>query len=571
MSRAAHRDPGPRSAAPAAGALAERTEALAEAVAAAEGRLPDEVVAPAREVLARALERSRLSAEHTVVALAGATGAGKSSVFNALVGSEVARTSQQRPTTAHPLAVVVESPQLAATGGSELLLDWLGVPERRDHPVDDEHPSGLVLLDLPDHDSIVAEHRRRADHVTERADLLVWVTNPQKYADAVLHARYLAPLAERDLRVLVVLNQADRLSEREVADCLADLERLVRADGLDPHVLATSAVTGQGMAELQEAVADAVRRRRAATQRLTGEVRAAARSLLDALGPRGGDAPAVRGARTALVDALEQAAGVPLVVSAVEGASLRDAIARTGWPPTRWLQRFRADPLRTLGLRREAPRLGRGSARTSTGSTGDAADADVVPRRSSLPAASPAVQARLASAARGYVAAASAELPGAWGEELNARVVEGVREIADPLDVAVARSVRVPPARWWGVVGFWQWLLLAVLLAGLAWLALLAGIDYLRLPSLDVPVVTIGRLRWPWPSLLAIGGALIGILLAAVSRAAARVSARRRARTVRAELRRSVEALAGDRLIGRVDDELAALARVRAAATRAAD
>lgn len=539
--------------------LADRTQALAEAVTAAEGRLPESVLAPAREVLARAQERSRLSAEHTVVALAGATGAGKSSVFNALVGSEVARTSQQRPTTAHPLAVVAESDELASRGGARELLAWLGVPEREDVPVGPHHPNGLVLLDLPDHDSVVAEHRRRADHVTERADLLIWVTNPQKYADAVLHARYLAPLAEQDLRVLVVLNQSDRLSPEEVAACLADLARLVREDGLDPHVLATSAVTGAGIEELREVVADTVRRRQAATDRLTGEVRAAARALLTAAGPGTGSDKAVRGARAALVDALEDAAGVPLVVSAVEGASLRDAISATGWPPTRWLQRFRADPLRTLGLRHGSPAGAR---------TREPDDAEL--RRTSLPSASPAVQARLATAARGYVAAASAAMPGAWGEELNARVVEGVREIADPLDVAVARSVRLRPARWWGAVGAIQWLLLLVMVGGLVWLGGLAAAAYFQLPMLDPPVLTIGALHWPWPSLLAIGGGVLGVLLAIVARAAGRVGARRRAAKVRAQLRRSVEELAAARLVGRVDAELAALTTLRDNAARAA-
>ena len=539
--------------------LADRTQALAEALGAAEDRLPESVLEPAREVLARAQERSRLSAEHTVVALAGATGAGKSSVFNALVGSEIARTSRQRPTTAHPLAVVAESAGLALSGGARELLEWLGVPERRDLPVGPHHPDGLVLLDLPDHDSVVAEHRRRADHVTERADLLVWVTSPQKYADAVLHARYLAPLAGKDLRVLVVLNQADRLAPDELAACLADLARLVREDGLTPHVLATSAVTGMGIEELREVVAETARRRRAATERLVGEVRAAARALLTAAGPGTGSEKAVRGARTALVDALEAAAGVPLVVSAVEGASLRDAISATGWPPTRWLQRLRADPLRTLGLR-----PGSGT-RTTTPEA-----ADVEQRRTSLPAASPAVQARLATAARGYVTAGSAALPGAWGEELNARVVEGVREIADPLDVAVSRSVRLRPARWWSVVGAVQWLLLVVMAVGLAWLGVLAVAAYLQLPTLEAPVVTIGALRWPWPSLLAIGGAALGVLLAVLARAAGRVGARRRAGKVRAELRRSVEALAADRLVGQVDAELAALATLREKATRAA-
>ena len=57
----------------------------------------------------------------------------------------------------------------------------------------------------------------------ERVDLLVWVLDPQKYADAVMHDRYLAPLAGHADVMLVVLNQVDRLTAEARAACLADL------------------------------------------------------------------------------------------------------------------------------------------------------------------------------------------------------------------------------------------------------------------------------------------------------------------------------------------------------------
>ncbi len=66
--------------------LDSRLAALAEAVELAEGRLPAEAVAAARGVTERAGIRRRLSVEHTVAALAGATGSGKSSLFNAMAG-----------------------------------------------------------------------------------------------------------------------------------------------------------------------------------------------------------------------------------------------------------------------------------------------------------------------------------------------------------------------------------------------------------------------------------------------------------------------------------------------------
>lgn len=329
--------------------LAERVDALAQAVDLARGRLRPEVVQHAATALERVRERAALSAEHTVVAVAGATGVGKSSVFNALAGSDLARTGTMRPTTSHAMALVSEVADLSA--GSTALLEWLGVPDRHERPVTAASPDGLILLDLPDHDSVVAEHRERADHITDRADLLVWVTSPQKYADDVLHTRYLKPLAGSDTRVVVLLNQSDRLSPDQARECREDLERLVRADGVDARVLTGSALDGDGMDSLAQDVARAVRSRETARLRATGEVATAARSLLGELPSLVEGAAAAQHAREHLVEVLEEAAGIPRVVDAVGAATVRDAARATGWPPTRWIQRFRSDPLRTLGLR----------------------------------------------------------------------------------------------------------------------------------------------------------------------------------------------------------------------------
>src|SRR5688572_15909474 len=86
--------------------LPERLDALAAAVEEGAGRLPPELLGAARDVVDRAGQRRRLSAEHTVVALAGATGGGKSTLFNAVAGIELARVGLRRPTTAEPLACV---------------------------------------------------------------------------------------------------------------------------------------------------------------------------------------------------------------------------------------------------------------------------------------------------------------------------------------------------------------------------------------------------------------------------------------------------------------------------------
>ena len=58
---------------------------------------------------------------------------------------------------------------------------------------EDSALQGVVLLDLPDHDSTEVSHHLEVDRLIELADLMVWVLDPQKYADAAIHDRYLAP------------------------------------------------------------------------------------------------------------------------------------------------------------------------------------------------------------------------------------------------------------------------------------------------------------------------------------------------------------------------------------------
>ena len=71
---------------------------------------------------------------------------------------------------------------------------------------------GLILLDLPDHDSVVTASMAAVDRLSKLADMVIWVLDPQKYADAAVHNRYLIPLAGHAAVFTVVLNQIDMLS-----------------------------------------------------------------------------------------------------------------------------------------------------------------------------------------------------------------------------------------------------------------------------------------------------------------------------------------------------------------------
>ena len=91
------------------------------------------------------------------------------------------------------------------------------------------------------------------DRLLGLVDLVVWVVDPQKYADRVIHDSYLREFhRHRDVTV-VVLNQADRLPPAELPRVLADLRRLLDADGLTGvPLLATTAIDPAGMAGLRE-------------------------------------------------------------------------------------------------------------------------------------------------------------------------------------------------------------------------------------------------------------------------------------------------------------------------------
>ncbi|WP_327048159.1 YfjP family GTPase [Microbispora sp. NBC_01189] len=519
--------------------LDDRLEALAEAADLAEGRLGPETVERARAVVTRAGVRRGLSVDHTAVTLAGATGSGKSSLFNALSGTDLATVGVTRPTTSKAQAA------LWGPDGSGPLLDWLGVPLR--HTVEGESP-GLILLDLPDHDSIELSHREEVDRLVAVVDLLVWVLDPQKYADAAVHERYLRPLARHRDVMVVVLNQVDRLPENAVKRCLDDLRGLLAADGLDGvPLLAVSARTGAGLPELRKLLEGEVSRRRAWSSRLAADVASSAAALWAPeaayAGPAPGEVvvPEVTVSR-ALTRALAQAAGVPVVVEAVAKSHRHRSTAATGWPVTRWLRKLRPDPLRRL-------HLARGS-------------------RSSLPPATAVQASALDTALRDVGVAASAGVPEPWATAVRHAARSRSGELTDTLDRVVATvsgGVSRAP-RWWRVAGAAQWLTVAAMAAGAIWLLVVFGLDYLMLPRPLTP--TLGRA--PWPTVLLIGGALLGVLIALVCRAAAWLGGRRRARKAAKALRARIEQVAAELVITPTRDELARYARFAECVTVAA-
>ncbi|MCF2531710.1 GTPase [Yinghuangia soli] len=302
--------------------LLARLSALERMADAADGRLPAEQLARARALLDRADARLRTAPQHAVVALAGATGSGKSSLFNELVGLGLSQTGARRPTTVTAISCAWDP------DGARPLLDLLGLPRARQiprhgaldstGPLQDPVLSRLVLVDLPDHDSVETGHRDEVDRFVAAADHLIWVLDPQKYADALVHERYLRPLARHGDVMTVVLNQIDRLPEGTADTCRADLRRLLAADGLpDVRVVTTSAVTGEGVRELRDIVTAVAAGRRAAVLRLSADLDLLAEGFdPEFTGVVPGAEPVSASVRAGLLHGLGAAAGIGTVAAA---------------------------------------------------------------------------------------------------------------------------------------------------------------------------------------------------------------------------------------------------------------
>jgi GTPase Era involved in 16S rRNA processing len=532
--------------------IGSRVDGLDDAARAARGRIDDAIVDDCVDVVERAAGRLRLSAAHTVVGIAGATGSGKSSTFNALTGLELAAVGVRRPTTSWASACVW------GRDGADELLAWLGIPPRhqttRDSMLDsgrrDQQAEldGVVLLDLPDHDSTEVAHHLEVDRLVSLADLLVWVVDPQKYADAAIHDRYLKPAVEQQDIMIVVLNHIDTVPEERRQSMLDDIRRLLDEDGLDRvPVLPVSARLGTGVAELRAEIARRAAEKKATRGRLDADIRAVA----DELAKANGDAPTrvVEPARVAALDeAFAEAAGVPVVVDAVRRSVRQRGNRATGWPVLGWVSGIKSDPLRRLDLD-----LGAEGSQLSGRS------------RSALPEATQVQRARVDDEVRTFADDLTSGMTPPWVAAVRRAAASRLDELGDRLDLALAGTdlgvARLPA--WMTLVRIVQWLLLLAALAGLGWTGALAGMG--KLQDSDTPQLFGVAIALE----LLVGGIVLGIVLGLVARIAVARAARTRARLADERLREAVNEVTHELVIEPVEAELAAYAAVRAGVERA--
>ncbi|MCE3276558.1 MAG: hypothetical protein K0R13_2413, partial [Propionibacteriaceae bacterium] len=414
---------------------------------------------------------------------------------------------------------------------------------------------GLVLLDLPDHDSTEVDHRMEVDRLVQLVDMLVWVVDPQKYADAAIHDRYLKPLAQHSDVMLVILNQVDKLSAGQLEQCLKDLRRLLASEGLTKvPVMAVSAATGQGIDRLRETLAKQVAEKQAAALRLAADVSVAAAKLSEASGTTK-LTPLSQSSINQLTTQVAIAAGVPVVTEAVGNAwRLRGGLA-TGWPVLAWVAKFKPDPLRRLHL----DRLGVGQRRKEI-------DPSRV-GRTSLPETSGVQKARVDTALRTLADQAAQGLTRGWADQIKGAARSAEDALPDRVDRAIATTDLdlARHRRWWQLIRVLQWLLVATVVVGLGWLGVSFVLAYFQLPPLP-------EVRWwdlPAPTVLAIGGVLAGLLLAGLARIGVEVGARRRTAKARQSLRAAIARVTGELVIEPVKAEQARYESAQLALERA--
>ncbi len=499
--------------------LLVKRDAFDRIVELATDRFPSDVLDAAAVAGAKVDQRLRHGTSHTVVALAGPTGSGKSSLFNKLAGAEASSVSVRRPTTGQTHAAIFGSADASA------LLDWLEVRQR--HQVDPTPEvvamDGLVVLDLPDHDSTSTDHQIEVDRLVALVDVLVWVTEPQKYADHVMYDRYIRPLASYSDIMVFVVSKVDLLTPVDRDALLADYASRLRDAGIaSPRVVGVSTTNDQ-IDDFVAVLAQEIAERRATVMRLEADLRQAAGWFLTAGVDRSEVSAEVR---RALADDLAVAAGADRAGDAVARQHERNGLGATGWPATRWARRFRKQPF--------------GDVPVATGNAGAEARVDV--------------------ALRDATESVGDGLGTPWPAAIRQAVDAGRDQVVVELGrvgVDQARATLDRP-RWWGLAAWWQRFFGLAAAAGAIWLLALAVLGGLLRLDTDPLAIDVPGVDWlPIPTALLLGGAALGLLGAFVARLCNTVGARRRAIAVRKSISQAVVGIAETHAITPMNSVLA--------------
>jgi GTP-binding protein EngB required for normal cell division len=499
--------------------VAERVDALERALDGSTQHVGSERADAARSVVTKVRSRMGHGTEHTVIALAGSTGVGKSSLFNALVGADVSNVGVRRPTTGVAHAAVWGE---ASTSGTNALLDWLQIGHRH-HAPDDPARVGLILIDLPDFDSIEATNRAEVDRLIALVDAMIWVTDPQKYADEALHDGYVRPLAAHQHVLRFAINKIDTVAPAERDALVADFAARLRDDGIDaPEIRVISVTSRDGLDSVAALVADTVDRRQVVVDRLVADLRTAGSDLVT----EGSTDGVTKPARRALIERLGRAAGADEAGAIVASQHRKDARMVMGWPPVRILER----------LRRRHP-------------------ISDLPRAS----ASSVARSEIDLALRDIAESAAGDLDAPWPNALRSTAAHRSEDLTSRLTSTTNDTARTATARprWWTPVAALQKLVTLVAIIGALWLVTVAVLGGFFQLDTEPLLIDTPRFDWiPVPSLMVLAGLALGALIALLVRLPVSIAAQRRGRSVRSKLLDRIGELVDGTVIADLDHVL---------------
>ena len=215
------------------------------------------LAAMARQLDDYILPRSASVDNPLTIVVGGSTGAGKSTLVNTLLGEPLTQSGAIRPTTRHPVLLhraedeaalsperfLPTLPRTRTSGmnaGSQALPGLDPTIARALIPITTSAlPQGIALIDAPDIDSVSEENRTLAKELLSAADLWLFVTTANRYADAVPW-ELLHEAAARSIAIAVVLNRVPEGDEEAIEN---DLRRMLDEAGI--HAVLIHTVTEQ--------------------------------------------------------------------------------------------------------------------------------------------------------------------------------------------------------------------------------------------------------------------------------------------------------------------------------------
>lgn len=156
------------------------------------------------------LAKAREPGEALYVGILGGTGVGKSMLIDALAGETISGFSDTRPFTDRAVVYRHRDRDRGLEKVSQHIREQDAV-----HDVDVVR--NLILLDMPDFDSVERDNRRAVLEILPELDSIVWVVSPEKYADAVFYDLVRSSHKHQD-SFTFVLNKADQLIDKGHSD-----------------------------------------------------------------------------------------------------------------------------------------------------------------------------------------------------------------------------------------------------------------------------------------------------------------------------------------------------------------